>query len=415
MCLYNHAAIWNESPELWPRSMYCNGHVLLDGEKMSKSTGNFLMLDEACALYSTDAVRFALADAGDSLEDANFERKRADSAVSMLFVEEEFASRCCEGYLLAVEGKVADEYQKQIPMRPPDAPADAYLVDRAFANEMVALANETTAAFTSMRWRDGVGSGSFQLQLARDAYRDWCTRSKVPMHAGLMARYLEISTVLIAPVCPHFAEHVWSQVLPRIGRGDNRGLKVAMTSTPGGVWPVAGVADSPLKRTYGFLKATARQLRLDGVKEAKKKPTHATIYVTTLYPEYRKACLQYMRALCAGGTLVDKKEVLSQLKADSTSPCAAFPKEAKNVMQFCSFIHDYATEIGLDALDDSLPFDQKDVLDESREYLANSIIAGVTIVVEVVDLAKFPDAPGPDKKKQLASPGKPSLYLHLGV
>ena len=67
MCLYNHAAIWpNESETRWPKSMYTNGFVLLDGDKMSKSTGNFLMLDEACELYSADAVRFALADAGDS-------------------------------------------------------------------------------------------------------------------------------------------------------------------------------------------------------------------------------------------------------------------------------------------------------------------------------------------------------------
>ena len=35
MCLYNHAAIWpNESETRWPRSMYTNGFVLLDGDKL---------------------------------------------------------------------------------------------------------------------------------------------------------------------------------------------------------------------------------------------------------------------------------------------------------------------------------------------------------------------------------------------
>lgn len=37
--LYNHTAIWENKPEKWPRSMRCNGHLLLNGEKMSKSTG----------------------------------------------------------------------------------------------------------------------------------------------------------------------------------------------------------------------------------------------------------------------------------------------------------------------------------------------------------------------------------------
>lgn len=44
--------------------IYCNGHVMVDAEKMSKSKGNFLMLLECVEEYSADATRFALADAG---------------------------------------------------------------------------------------------------------------------------------------------------------------------------------------------------------------------------------------------------------------------------------------------------------------------------------------------------------------
>lgn len=42
--LYNHTAIWAQSR--WPRSFRCNGHLLLNSEKMSKSTGNFKTLGE---------------------------------------------------------------------------------------------------------------------------------------------------------------------------------------------------------------------------------------------------------------------------------------------------------------------------------------------------------------------------------
>ena len=38
-CLYNHTAIWEDDPTKWPRAMRCNGHLLLNGDKMSKSTG----------------------------------------------------------------------------------------------------------------------------------------------------------------------------------------------------------------------------------------------------------------------------------------------------------------------------------------------------------------------------------------
>jgi len=38
-CLYNHTAIWAQQPQFWPCSMRTNGHLLLNAEKMSKSTG----------------------------------------------------------------------------------------------------------------------------------------------------------------------------------------------------------------------------------------------------------------------------------------------------------------------------------------------------------------------------------------
>ena len=37
--LYNHTAIWENAPDKWPQSVRCNGHLMLNGEKMSKSTG----------------------------------------------------------------------------------------------------------------------------------------------------------------------------------------------------------------------------------------------------------------------------------------------------------------------------------------------------------------------------------------
>jgi leucyl-tRNA synthetase len=46
MSLYNHTAVWPDRPDRWPRAIRCNGHLLLNGEKMSKSTGNFKTLTE---------------------------------------------------------------------------------------------------------------------------------------------------------------------------------------------------------------------------------------------------------------------------------------------------------------------------------------------------------------------------------
>ena len=66
--LYCHVALFPR--RLWPRAIRTNGHVLINNDKMSKSTGNFLTLRQGVEEYSADGLRFALALAGDSNEGA---------------------------------------------------------------------------------------------------------------------------------------------------------------------------------------------------------------------------------------------------------------------------------------------------------------------------------------------------------
>uniref|UniRef100_A0A453AYM7 Methionyl/Leucyl tRNA synthetase domain-containing protein n=1 Tax=Aegilops tauschii subsp. strangulata TaxID=200361 RepID=A0A453AYM7_AEGTS len=83
--IYNHTALLPEHH--WPRGFRCNGHLMLNSEKMSKSTGNFRTLREAIEDFSSDATRFALADAGDGMDDANFVFETANAAILRLTKE----------------------------------------------------------------------------------------------------------------------------------------------------------------------------------------------------------------------------------------------------------------------------------------------------------------------------------------
>lgn len=77
--IYNHVSMFPE--EMWPKGIFTNGHVLLDNEKMSKSTGNFLTGDEAMEKFGADAVRLTLAGAGDTNQDSNFSQQQCNSSV----------------------------------------------------------------------------------------------------------------------------------------------------------------------------------------------------------------------------------------------------------------------------------------------------------------------------------------------
>lgn len=120
--LYIHIALFPK--EYWPRGVRANGHLLLNGEKMSKSTGNFLTLKDAVDKFGADATRIAFADAGDSIEDANFEESVANSNILRLHTLKDW-----------IEEVTKDETLRT-------GPADAF-ADKLFNNELNSLVRET--------------------------------------------------------------------------------------------------------------------------------------------------------------------------------------------------------------------------------------------------------------------------------
>lgn len=94
--IYNHCAIWDKDEGKWPQGIRANGHLLLNSSKMSKSEGNFLTLSEAVKKFSADGMRLCLADAGDSVEDANFVETMADAGILRLYTFIEWVKEILE-------------------------------------------------------------------------------------------------------------------------------------------------------------------------------------------------------------------------------------------------------------------------------------------------------------------------------
>ena len=126
--LYVHLALFPK--EYWPRSIRANGHLLLNGEKMSKSTGNFLTLRDAVEKYGADACRIALADAGDGVEDANFEETVANQIILRMYNLKEWC-----------EEVIKDEKLRT-------GPADE-LWDQLFENEINSLVHEAKQHYSA--------------------------------------------------------------------------------------------------------------------------------------------------------------------------------------------------------------------------------------------------------------------------
>jgi len=376
MALYNHAAIWDDEPELWPQGYYTNGHVLVDAEKMSKSKGNFLMMDETINDFSVDATRFACADAGDSIEDANFSRETADTTIMSLVNEDEWIT---ETVASANAGK----------LRTGDDALN--FMDKVIINETNRAIKETAKCMSNMQFRDSIQRGWFEMLLARNEYRSFCKDSGIPMHKEAIVKWCESIVIMICPICPHWSEKLWKQV-------GKEGYAVKA------LWPVAGQEDKLLSRQAKFLRDNLKNFRQHAGK-AKKGWTKSTILVTDSYPEWKVNVLLMMQEKYDNGFPAD---FMKQLKVW----CKDLPdkKLIKNTMQFASFTKREVEDVGPVAMETSLPFDQKAILEQSTAYLKCQLNFKEIDIVKTDDDEACADAP--DRLKEGVVPGKASLWFH---
>src|SRR5690606_5129258 len=70
-----------------------NGHITINKSKMSKSTGNFMTLNDAITEYGADATRIALANAGSGMDNANFTDENVNEAILKLASEMDYCKK----------------------------------------------------------------------------------------------------------------------------------------------------------------------------------------------------------------------------------------------------------------------------------------------------------------------------------
>ncbi|XP_038055725.1 leucine--tRNA ligase, cytoplasmic-like [Patiria miniata] len=376
--LYNHCAVWPNEPERWPAAVRTNGHLLLNNEKMSKSTGNFLTLSGALEKYSADGMRLALADAGDqAVEDANFIESLADAGILRLYTFLEWTRE-----MLAEESALRR------------GTTDSFH-DRVFISEMHYGIQETEKAYERMMFKEALRTGFFEFQAARDRYRERATDG---MHHDLVMRFIECQTLLLAPICPHLCDHIWGLL------GNKESIMKAR-------WPVAGEVDSKLLRSSDYLMDSAHdfRLRLKNVMlppKGKKgvppppKPTHGTLYVAKTYPPWQNAVLTTLKKLYDSNAsgFPENKEILGQLKTIDL-----LKKYMKKVMPFVQHVKENVAKSGPRAMDLTMEFDEKEVLETNIAYLTS------TLELEGLDV-KF-SSEATDKIQEECCPGKPfSLF-----
>ncbi|XP_008013036.3 leucine--tRNA ligase, cytoplasmic [Chlorocebus sabaeus] len=378
--LYNHVAMWPEQSDKWPTAVRANGHLLLNSEKMSKSTGNFLTLTQAIDKFSADGMRLALADAGDTVEDANFVEAMADAGILRLYTWVEWVKEMVANWDSLRSG-----------------PANTFN-DRVFASELNAGIIKTDQNYEKMMFKEALKTGFFEFQAAKDKYRELAVEG---MHRELVFRFIEVQTLLLAPFCPHLCEHIWTL----LGKPD---------SIMNASWPVAGPVDEVLIHSSQYLMEVTHDLRLrlknymmpakgkKADKQPLQKPSHCTIYVAKNYPPWQHTTLSVLRKHfeANNGKLPDNKVIASELGS-----MPELKKYMKKVMPFVAMIKENLEKMGPRILDLQLEFDEKAVLMENIVYLTNSL------ELEHIEVKFASEAE--DKIREDCCPGKPLTVFRI--
>jgi leucyl-tRNA synthetase len=247
MNLYVHTAIFPK--ENWPRSFRVNGHLMLNGEKMSKSTGNFLTIAGAVEKFGADATRIALTDAGDDIGDANFEETVANSNILKLFELRKWCEELVREAIYVPDAAAyiearSSERTKNTDVIQRQSGSEQFLFDKMFDNEMNLLVHETFQNYTATSYKLALKSGFYDFTSARDFYREATRAAGIGMHKDLVKKFIRLQALLLTPIAPHWAEYIWLEVLK-----EAKTVQFAQ-------WPQVPEADASLTAAREFVRQT---------------------------------------------------------------------------------------------------------------------------------------------------------------
>jgi leucyl-tRNA synthetase len=331
---------------------------------MSKSTGNFMTLRDCIAKFGVEASRIALADAGDSLDDANFDELVANAAILKLFV---------------LEGWIKTNAVSDTDIANHDE-TSYNLWDRIVANELNQIIEKVTAAYDDMKFKQVIKFAFNEMLSLKENWliaqgnKPGCT------NPHLMNRFIEVMLVMLNPIVPHYCQHVWQSIM--VPALKSCGQSPAELIVEQG-WPSAKIgADSVvLAAQYGYLQNVKHEIRvnhtkaLSGGKKAKKAkkgeevaeaPTkaNAVMFVGVAFPEYQRKVLEILKSFEFKDDAIQDEYVAAIREAITDK------KECGLAMKFAPFVINEAKKVGAEAAFAlSMPFEEVEVMEQSKEFL----------------------------------------------
>jgi leucyl-tRNA synthetase len=195
MCLLNHAFIWNDTSK-FPKSYLINGHIKLNNEKMSKSTGNFMTLQDALVEYGASATYLTLAE-NDGIDDGNFDKKLAESNVNKLINEIKWMTEFIENES-HIENKLYIEKSDYM----------TEFVEQYIENELNIIINKCYNYYQTINFHKIIHEGIHKLFSLRDEYRKFYQKNMIKYNPSINLQIIKTLVTVMRPICYHISQYI---------------------------------------------------------------------------------------------------------------------------------------------------------------------------------------------------------------
>ena len=407
MSLYNHEFIFNtfasdkDTQNYLPGGYYCNGYINVDGVKMSKSTGNFFTMRELVDNYSADALRLALANGGDTMEDANFVMKDLDSAILKLTTLEQWIS----------------EHSDLTEAMRTESCEETRFFDQVFESQMNELILEAYNDYNKILFRNVIKNVFYNFMSIKEEYLINCANKG--MRVDLFQKYVFNQISLLYPLTPHFCEHMFNKFLKPLL--DSKEI-VVEGEVPQNISQVpfprkkAEDLDYISLQKYSFIQKVATSIRssYDKLKSKKKAGSikSVNVIVSEDFLEWQKLVMNYFKdkeiEFNEKGKCVKpvwKKDVMALFKGD-------LKPMIKKGMEYSSYVVGNFKVVGKKAFDTSMTIDEKELATIRKDFIMKDMEELELVIKSTADLS-------PEEIKKFGRslnscvPGNPYIYFEF--
>jgi leucyl-tRNA synthetase len=182
-CIFHHAALF--PPQHWPKAIGVNGMLMIEGQGMHKSKGNFITVKGAVEKYGADATRCGLLLGAEGMDDPDW---RAENVSDL---QTKFEA------LVGFAGGIIASAKNQ----------ENTALERWLTSKLQCRIKEVTANLDELKTRTALQVALFET------WNDlrWYIQRKGNTDAKVLGDAVKVWLKMLAPFAPFLCEELWSQ------------------------------------------------------------------------------------------------------------------------------------------------------------------------------------------------------------